>query len=144
MSIKNKIAAGLIAFVLAAPAFADIHHVVIFKYQAGVSMQKRAEIARAFIGLKESAKRDGKSYIVSIIGGKAISKEGFDKGFEEAFVVTFKNTDDRNYFVGKPYSQTMDPNHLALAKIAEPLLARDATGNVVGLFVFDFDTAGPR
>ena len=31
----------------------------------------------------------------------------------------------------------MDPDHLVLAKVVEPLLTRDAAGNVTGLFVFD-------
>jgi hypothetical protein len=135
---------GLAALLFAGSAKADIRHIVIFKYQPQVEASTKAEIAKRFIGLKDLAKRDGKPYIVSIVGGAAISKEGFDQGFEDAFIVTFRTKSDRDYFVGKPYQETMDPDHQALAKIAEPLLARDAAGNDIGLFAFDFDDEAAR
>ena len=135
---------GLAALLFAGSAEADIRHIVIFKYQPQVEASAKAEIAKRFIGLKDLAKREGKPYIVSIVGGVAISKEGFDQGFEDAFIVTFKTKSDRDYFVGKPYQETMDPDHQALAKIAEPLLARDAAGKDIGLFAFDFDDEAAR
>jgi len=139
MSIKQQLAAGFAVLSLAMPSFAAIQHIVVFRYQPGVSAPVRAENASRFVALKSLAKRDGRSYIVSIVGGRAISREGFDQTFDEAFVVTFKNEADRNYFVGKPYSDAMDPAHLALAKVVEPLLVHDASGKLTGLFVFDFD-----
>ncbi len=139
MTIKQQLAAGFAALLMAMPSFANIQHVVVFRYQPGVSAPVRAENASRFVALKSLAKRDGRHYIVSIVGGKAISREGFDQSFDEAFVVTFKNEADRNYFVGKPYSEAMDPDHLALAKVVEPLLVHDAAGKLTGLFVFDFD-----
>jgi Stress responsive A/B Barrel Domain len=132
------------ALLLAGAAQADIRHIVIFKYRPQVAEATRADIAKRFIALKHIARHDGKPYIVSIVGGKAVSREGFDQGFEEAFIVTFKTTGDRNYFVGKPYQETMDPDHLALAKVAEPLLTHDTAGKATGLYVFDFDDRAKR
>jgi hypothetical protein len=130
---------GLATLFVAGTAFADIQHIVVFGYKAGVPAEKKAEIATRFLALKDLAKRNGQTYIVSITGGKAISQEGFDQGLEQAFIVTFKNEADRNYFVGKPYSDTMDPAHEALAKVVVPLVASDSTGKPTGLFVFDFN-----
>lgn len=131
---------GAASLCVGAAASADVVHFVAFKYQPGVSEEKKAEIARRFVDLKNVAKKQGRAYIVSIVGGKAVSKEGFDQGLEEAFIVTFANEDDRNFFVGKPYAASMDPAHEALAKVVEPLLSQGAGGAPNGLFVFDFDT----
>ena len=138
MSFRTKLIVGLATLLVAGTAFADIRHIVVFGYKAGVPEEKKAEIATRFLALKDLAKRNGKTYIVSITGGKAISKERFDQGLEQAFVVTFKNEADRNYFVGKPYSDTMDPAHEALVQVVVPLVAADSTGKPTGLFVFDF------
>jgi stress responsive alpha/beta barrel protein len=104
-----------------------------------VPAEKKAEFATRFLALKDLAKRNGQTYIISITGGKAASKEGFDQGLEQAFVVTFKNEADRNFFVGKPYSDEMDPAHEALVQIVVPLVAVDSAGKLTGLFVFDFN-----
>jgi hypothetical protein len=119
MSFRTKLMVGL----------ADIQHIVVFGYKAGVPAEKKAEIATRFLALKDLAKRNGQTYIVSITGGKATSKEGFDQGLEQAFVVTFKNEADRDYFVGKPYSDTMDPAHEALVQVVVPLVAADSMGS---------------
>jgi hypothetical protein len=142
--IKTLFTIAASALLLAGAAQADIQHIVIFKYQPQVDEAARADIARRFLGLKDIARRDGKPYIVSILGGKAMSREGFEQGFEEAFIVTFKTASDRDYFVGKPYRETMDPDHMALAKVAEPLLTHDPGGKLTGLYVFDFDDQAAR
>ena len=115
-----------------------IQHIVVFRYKTDVPAEKKAEIATRFLALKNLARRNGRPYIVSISGGKAISKEGFDQGLEQAFIVIFKNEADRNYFVGKPYSDAMDPAHEALVQVVVPQIAVDGAGKVNGLFVFDF------
>src|SRR5882757_8982567 len=138
MSSKVGIPALLATVFFAGASFANIQHIVVFRYKAGVSAQQKAEIATKFLALKDLAKRNGQTYIVSITGGKAISKEGFDQGLEQAFVVTFKNEADRNFFVGKPYSNAMDPVHQALVQVVVPLVAVDSAGKLTGLFVFDF------
>ena len=139
MILRPLLLAGLAGAFLSSAALADIRHVVSFKYKPGVSAEVKADIAKRFIALKDAAQRDGAPYIVSIAGGAAISREGFDQGLEQAFIVTFKNTQDRDYFVGKPYREAMDPHHQALAEQVTPLLAADASGKPTGLFVFDFD-----
>ncbi len=142
MKFVSKVLVSLsILLLLMNTSFADIRHIVIFKYKPGVSPEKKREIARRFLELKSLAKKDGKNYIVSIVGGKATSREGFDQGLEEAFVVTFRSEADRDYFVGKPYSSVMDPAHADLAGVVEPLLSVDSSGRLNGLFVFDFDDA---
>jgi hypothetical protein len=139
MSLRTQFMIGLATVLVAGTAFADIQHIVVFKYKADVPAAKKAEIATRFLALKDLARQNGQTYIVSITGGKAISKEGFDQGLEQAFVVTFKNEADRNYFVGKPYGDAMDPAHRALAQVVVPLVAVDSAGKVVGLFAFDFN-----
>jgi hypothetical protein len=138
MLLKSRFMIGLVAAFIAGTALADIQHIVVFRYRADVAAATKADLAAHFLALKDLAKRDGQRYIVSITGGQAISKEGFDQGLEQAFVVTFKNEADRNYFVGKPYSDTMDPAHQALVQVVVPLIAVDAAGKLSGIFVFDF------
>lgn len=142
--IKTLLTLTASAIFFAGTALADIQHIVIFKYRDGVEASTKADIAQRFIGLKDIARREGQPYILSIVGGKAASKEGFDQGYEEAFILTFKTKSDRDYFVGKPYQDTMDPDHLALAKVAMPLLMQDAQGKATGLYVFDFEDGVAR
>jgi hypothetical protein len=141
VSFRNKLFAAVAMALVGGAACADIQHIVVFRYKADVTAEKKAEIGRRFLELRNLAQRNGQPYIASITGGQAISREGFDQGLEQAFVVTFRNEADRNFFVGKPYSSVMDPAHQALAQVVEPLLAVDEAGKPAGLFVFDFDDA---
>jgi hypothetical protein len=99
MSFRTKLMVGLATLLVAGTAFADIQHIVVFGYKAGVPAEKKAEIATRFLALKDLAKRNGQTYIVSI------------------------------YFVGKPYSDTMDPAHEALVQVVVPLVAADSMGS---------------
>ena len=143
MLFKSRFMIGLVAAFVAGTALADIQHIVVFRYRPDVAAAAKADYAARFLALKDLAKRNGQSYIVSITGGKAISKEGYDQGLEQAFVVTFRNEADRNYFVGKPYSDTMDPAHQALVQLVFPLIAVDPAGKPSGIFVFDFSDGRP-
>lgn len=138
-AIKARAALAVAGALLVGSAHADIQHLVVFRYKAGVPAATKADIARRFVQLKDQARRNGRPYIVAIRGGQAISKEGLDRGFEQAFVVTFKNESDRDFFVGKPYVESRDPAHDSLAKVVEPLIETDAHGKPTGLLVFDFD-----
>jgi hypothetical protein len=144
MRLKLLSAAVLAASLMTTPAQAAIQHVVIFRYKPNVSAATKAEFGRRFLALKSEARRNGRPYIVNITGGHAISREGFDRKLEEGFIVTFKSAADRDYFVGAPYSKTMDPAHKALGSKVLPLLARAHDGSVDGIFVFDFDDAALR
>lgn len=140
MKIRSIVVAlAAVTTLSAQPAFARIQHFVGFKFKDGVTEAARQKFRTDFLALQEKAKRDGKPYILSIVGGGAISREGFDQNQDAAFIVAFRNTGDRDYFVGAPYSTAMDPAHAALVKVALDMLDRDGNGRPIGLYVFDFD-----
>ena len=103
-----------------APAKGKIVHVVAFKYKKAVTDAKQKEIADALVALKTKIPQ-----IVSIEHGKNVSKEGFEKGYNEMFVVTFANEKDRDIYLEHP-------KHKEFAKLLDGLLADK------GVFVFDF------
>ncbi|MBX5046254.1 Dabb family protein [Rhizobium lentis] len=138
MKTKMVASASLILTLFAAPALADVYHFVALRYERNVDDSVKAEIAERFKALKDISTRNGKPYIISITGGDGISKEGFDQGFEQGFLVIFANREDRDYFVGKPYSEVMDPSHQAVAQFAEPHFEHDANGKLTGIFVYDY------
>jgi hypothetical protein len=57
--------------------------------------------------------------------GRNVSKEGFDRGYHETFIVTFANEKDRDIYLEHP-------KHKEFAKLLDGLLADK------GVFVFDF------
>jgi Stress responsive A/B Barrel Domain len=120
-------------------AFGNVVHVLAFRYKPGVTEAQRADFARRILALRTTAKRNGRPYIVSIRGGRAISHEGFDRDLEQLFLVEFRTINDRNFFVGPPYIRNMDPVHRAAADVIEPNVERSASGKPSGLFVFDFE-----
>ena len=103
-----------------APAKGKIVHVVAFKYKKAVTEAKQKEIADAFVALKTKIPQ-----VVSIEHGKNVSKEGFEKGYHEMFVVTFANEKDRDIYLEHP-------KHKEFAKLLDGVLADK------GVFVFDF------
>ena len=111
-----------------------IRHIVLFRYRETVSKEERREVTRRFLSLQKSL-RNGAPYIVSIEEGAQISGEGADKGFEQAFVVTFRSQGDRNYYVGKPIitnPDSYDLEHQAFKEFIKPFLAPE------GVLVFDY------
>ena len=112
-----------------------VRHIVLFKYNAAVSADQKAEVIRRFLALKTLAKHNGSTYIVSIETGPDISGEGLDQCFEQGFIVTFSSQGDRNYYVGQPVvtdPNFYDPAHQAFKDFVGPLLDQN------GAFVFDF------
>ena len=107
-------------FAADAPAKGKIVHVVAFKYKKAVTEAKQKEISNALVALKTKIPQ-----IVSVEHGKNVSKEGFDKGYNEMFVVTFANEKDRDIYLEHP-------QHKEFAKLLDGLLADK------GVFVFDF------
>jgi len=97
-----------------------IVHIVAFKYKKAITDAKQKEIADALVALKGKIPQ-----IVSIQHGRNISKEGFDKGFQEAFIVTFANEKDRDVYLEHE-------EHKKFAKRLDGILADK------GVFVFDF------
>jgi hypothetical protein len=102
------------------PAKGKIVHVVAFKYKKAVTDAKQKEIADALVALKTKIPQ-----VVSIEHGKNVSKEGFEKGYHEMFVVTFANEKDRDTYLEHP-------KHKEFAKLLDGHLADK------GVFVFDF------
>jgi hypothetical protein len=110
----------------AAPAMAadagkgKVVHIVAFKYKKAITDAKKKEVANALVALKGKIPQ-----IVSIEHGTNISKEGFEKGFHEAFIVTFANEKDRDIYLEHE-------EHKRFAKMLDGILADK------GVFVFDF------
>jgi hypothetical protein len=95
-------------------------HIVAFKYKKAITDAKKKEIADALVALKGKIPQ-----VISVQHGPNISKEGFEKGFHEAFVVTFANEKDRDIYLEHE-------EHKKFAKRLDGLLADK------GVFVFDF------
>ncbi|KXF77947.1 hypothetical protein ATN84_24850 [Paramesorhizobium deserti] len=117
-----------------------VRHIVLFRYKDGTTEAQRAEIRQRFVALAEEARRGGQPYIVSIETGRQTSGEGVDRGFEEAFVVTFRSEGDRNYYVGTPIvtdPKFVDTAHQGFKEFVGPFLAQDN-----GVLVFDFAVDG--
>ncbi len=137
------IAVGAAALLSSPTASANIFHVIAFRYKAEVTPAQRTDFARRIVALKNSAKRDGRPYIVSVKGGRAISREGYDQRFQQMYVMEFKSTADRDYFVGQPYLPAMDPAHREVVDRLLPSIESDDAGKLTGTFVFDFDDTDP-
>ena len=104
----------------APPAKGKIVHVVSFKYKKAVTEAKQKEIADALVALKKSIPQ-----IISVDHGRNISKEGFDHGYDELFIVTFANEKDRDIYLEHP-------KHKEFAKLLDGQLTDK------GVFVFDY------
>ncbi|GAA5827625.1 hypothetical protein JCM3770_006875 [Rhodotorula araucariae] len=103
---------------------APITHVVSFRFNPASSSAERHLIASSFLALQDQCIIDGNTYL-SVTGGRSNSSEGFEKGFDHTYVVTFDTVEQRDYYVEK------DPAHTKFKELAK--------GHVVDLFVFDFE-----
>jgi hypothetical protein len=112
---------------------------VAFKYKPTVTQRQKTEVVKRFLALKQKCKRNGKHYVVSLIGGDCNkSLEGLTDGFEQVFIVTFKNRSDYRYYIGRPFVSPFDPAHDAFKKFVKPFLSVDAAGKTDGAVVLDF------
>ncbi|BGP34111.1 hypothetical protein JCM10296v2_005926 [Rhodotorula toruloides] len=103
-----------------------ITHIVAFKYKDGTTDAEKHLVASSFLALQDQCKLQGtEENYLSVTGGSNNSPEGFNKGCEHAWVVTFRNTQERDYYLDK------DPAHQAFKDKALPFIT-DA-------FVFDFE-----
>lgn len=132
-----------------------IKHAVFFRYKNEVKNKnsKLLEIRKKFLELKNKSLKDGNPYIVSIDSGYANSHEGLDQGLFDGYILTFKNIEDRDYYVGcnqkykcseggfKEAGLPYDIEHDQFKNYIGPLLF-DADGDGIpvpeGVFVFDF------
>jgi len=114
-----------------------IEHIVLFKYKPEVSEIEKQLILKKFLNLKNDCLRNGAPYISSIVTGQQNSHEKLDKGYEQAFIVSFNSEGDRNYYVGLPFISDpnyFDPKHEEFKKFVSPFLLP----NSEGVLVFDF------
>ena len=147
LSATVAIAAGGVAGIPMAAADDDpaseIKHIVTFRYRPTVTPEQKTDVLNRFLALKNDCKRDGRPYILSIVGGDCTqSLEGLTGGFEQAFIVSLANRDDYRYYIGRPFTYPFDPVHDAFKAYSLPLLSVDTAGKTNGAMVFDFDTTG--
>jgi Stress responsive A/B Barrel Domain len=144
MSIRRNLlafaAAGLLVGGLPQPAWANVFHVVTFRFKSDVTALQRQSFARQIQALSETSKWDGRPLIVSIRYGEPMSREGFDQGFQQMFIVEFRNAADRDYFVGPPYRDAAEAAHQRVIDQVLPHVERGPGGEITGTFVYDFET----
>lgn len=138
--MKKLVLASIFMSLVSVTVQAEVLHFVAFKYKSEVSDSQKKSVVSKFLALKHLSKRAGKNYILSIEAGKANSKEGFDQGMEQGFIVKFKSEVDRDYYVGKPFASEFDPAHEEFKQHVGPLLSFDKNGKLDGVYVFDFNS----
>jgi hypothetical protein len=120
----RAIFAGLVAMIMmsAVPAIAAdaggttydntvVYHVVSLKFKPGTTPEQIQAVEQAFAGLKGQIHE-----IQTLNWGTNVSPEKHDKGFTHCFVLTFKNTKDRDTYL------THDA-HKAFGKVLGPVMA---------------------
>jgi hypothetical protein len=120
-----------------------IKHIVLFRYNDGVSADQKKQIRNRFLSLAQECQRGGKPYVISIETGGQNSGEGVDQELEQGFIVTFKSEGDRNYYVGRGIVQksgNYDPAHDAFKAYVGQYLHTPI--DPTGVVVFDFRVDG--
>ncbi|KAJ9117987.1 hypothetical protein QFC20_000268 [Naganishia adeliensis] len=106
-----------------------VTHVVSFKFSPDATVEQRAGLYNALMGLKESCKKDGEPYILSVKGGRQISKEPFHHDMQIGFIVEFASSEDLDHYA------SADEAHQAFIKE----WAVPERGVVAGVVVLDFE-----
>jgi hypothetical protein len=101
-----------------ASAADKLQHVVCFKFKPTATAPDIKKVEEAFLALKGKIPQ-----IVALEWGTNISKEKKDKGFTHCYILSFKNEQDLETYIGHP-------QHKAFGKIVGPLLD--------DVFVIDF------
>jgi hypothetical protein len=87
-----------------------IRHVVHFKFKSDATPAQIKHITDEFAALKSKI-----SEVESLEWGKNVSPEGLDKGFAYCWIVSFKNSKDRDAYL-------VHPAHKAFVEILKPVL----------------------
>ena len=126
---------------------ASIVHIVAFKFKDDAPTRARIpEVVAAFRALEEtSVDASGRRLIRSLRWGVNDSHEGQQKGMEICFMLTFRDTEDRDEYVER------EAHHQAFKALVGPLLDdgneawKDTTPKVgnAGVFVYDFASSRP-
>jgi hypothetical protein len=118
-----------------------VKHVVALRFKPDVTQLRKDDVMKRFLALKHECMRNGQNYIVSLVGGDCTkSLEGLTQGFEQTYIVTFKDQDDYRYYIGQPFVSPFDAAHDAFKKFVVPLLSVDEQGQTNGAFDLDFST----
>lgn len=95
---------------------APVIHIVLFKYSPSVSWIELEKHFREFAALRDTCLKNGKPYMISMRMGKNTSWENFHKGMTHAFVLEFKDEEDRDFYL------LHDQVHRAFSAKAGPLI----------------------
>ena len=87
-----------------------VYHVVHFKFKADSKKEDIQKVVTAFAALKTKIPT-----IQDFKHGTNSSPEGISKGFTHCWIVTFKNTTDRDAYL-------VDPAHAAFVEVLKPHL----------------------
>jgi len=119
------------------PSAGQVQHIVAFRYATDVTSEQKGKIMDTYFSLKDRCvnQTTNQPYILSFNGGYPNSPEGFDQHMEQIYIVTFKNVEDRNYFVGRPFHYPYDPLHDAFKNMVGKYLLQPIAE---GLIVMDF------
>jgi hypothetical protein len=96
----------------------ELVHMVSFKFKPEATPSQIKEVETAFAALQKQIPQ-----IVSFEWGTNVSPEKLDKGFTHGFILTFKNTADRDAYL-------VHPDHQKFGGLVGPVLA--------DVFVVDF------
>ncbi|KAL9654126.1 hypothetical protein ABK040_016472 [Willaertia magna] len=120
------------------PSEGQVKHIVAFRYAQNVTKTEKDFIMSSYFSLKEKCVNTttNQPYILSFDGGYPNSPEGFDQHMEQIYIVTFRNVEDRNYFVGRPFHFPFDPAHDAFKNLVGKYLRMPISE---GLIVMDFN-----
>lgn len=105
------------------PSFAkqnQLRHVVILKFKQSATKEQIAQIEQGFSGLKSKIPQ-----VVNLEWGTNVSTENLANGYTHCFLVTFKNSAERDAYL-------VHPEHKKFVEVLLP-----ATEQV---FVIDFNT----
>ena len=84
-----------------------IKHIVLFKFKKNIGEETVTSFRDSFFGIKNSIPG-----IISITGGLNISIEGKSKGYNIAFVLTFRDIKDRDNYLPHIKHQQFIEKHI--------------------------------
>ncbi|KAK6064469.1 stress responsive A/B barrel domain-containing protein [Seiridium cupressi] len=95
-------------------------HIVMYQVKLASTPEMVKELIDRMFALKQTClhANSGKPYILSTTGGRDNSVQGLQGGLTHAFVVTFSNEEDRNYYALE------DPVHLDFVKWSEDVVEK--------------------
>ena len=87
-----------------------IHHIVLFKFNPGVSNDQIEFLQGELEILKDTIPG-----IIKYIWGPSISNENLEKGYTHGFIMTFKDVESRDAYIPHPLHKEL------VAKFVDPI-----------------------